>query len=89
MPAQCWIKAYYRINEQGDWKQAFLEDGSDCFDKEGKTKTVFTIETGDDENDEEKGKGETFELAFDLHPFGNNTPEIVAASTYFEPIGIL
>ena len=69
-------------------KFAYLEDGADSFDKEENTKTVFTIETGDEE-DEEKGKGETFELAFDLHPSGNNTPEIIAASTYFEPIGIL
>lgn len=88
LSAQCWIKVYYRINEQGDWKQAYLEDGADSFDREGNTKAVFTIETGDEEG-EEKGKGETFELAFDLHPSGNSTPEIVAASTYFEPIGIL
>ncbi len=88
LPSQCWLKTYYRINEQGEWKQAYLEDGADSFDKEGNTKVVFTVETGDEE-EEEKGKGETFELAFDLHPSGNNTPEIVAASTYFEPIGIL
>lgn len=87
LPAECWIKAYYRINEQGDWKQAYMEDDSDSFDKEGNTKAVFTIETGDEE-DEEKGKGETYELAIDIHPSGNNTPEIVAASTYFEPMGI-
>ncbi len=88
LPSQCWLKTYYRINEQGEWKQAYLEDGADSFDKEGNTKVVFTVETGDEE-EEEKGKGETFELAFDLHPSGNDTPEIVAASTYFEPIGIL
>jgi hypothetical protein len=49
---------------------------------------VFTIETGDEEG-EESGKGETYELAFNIHPQGNNTPEIVMASTYFEPVGIL
>ncbi len=88
LPAQCWVKIYYRINEQGNWKQAFMEDGADAFDKEGKTKAVFTIETGDQEG-EESGKGETYELAFNIHPQGNNTPEIVMASTYFEPVGIL
>lgn len=88
LPAQCWVKVYYRINEQVDWKQAFMEDGADAFDKEGKTKAVFTIETGDEEG-EESGKGETYELAFNIHPQGNDTPEIVMASTYFEPVGIL
>jgi hypothetical protein len=51
------------------------------------TKAVFTIETGD-EDGEEKGKGETYELALELHPSGNTTPEIVAACSYFESMGI-
>lgn len=87
LPAECSIEAYYRINEQGDWKQAFMEDGEDRFDKEGNTKAVFTIETGD-EDEEEKGKGETYEVALSLNPAGNDTPEIVAAMTYFEAVGI-
>jgi hypothetical protein len=87
LPAQCWIKVYYRLNEEGDWKPACMEDDADCFDKEGMTKAVFTIETGG-EDGEEKGKGETYELALELYPSGNATPEIVAVCSYFESMGI-
>lgn len=87
LPQDCWIEVYYRTNEEGGWKQASMEDGAERFDKEGKTKAVFTIETGDEE-DEEKGKGETYETALVLHPNGNDTPEIIAANTFFDDVGI-
>ncbi len=90
LPESCIIEVFYRLNEEGDWLRATMEDGAEQFDKEGKTKAIFTIETGDsDSEDEEEGKGETFELAISLHPSDNNTPEIIAASTYFEPVGIM
>ncbi len=90
LPEDCSIEVFYRVNEEGEWLLATMEDGSEQFDKEGKTKAIFTIETGDPEDeDDEEGKGETFELAISLHPAGNETPEVVAASTYFEPIGIM
>lgn len=84
----CSIEVFYKVNEQGAWKKATMEDGAEQFDKEGKTKAIFTIETGDEEG-EEKGKGEDFEIAANLHPAGNDTPEIIALMTYFEPLGII
>lgn len=75
------------MNENGDWSKATMEDGSESFDQEGKTKAIFTIET--DSNEDDPGEGEEYELAVSIHPAGNNTPEIKSITTYFEAIGIL
>jgi len=87
LPKNCSIEIYYRVNEQGDWKKATMEDGAEQFDKEGNTKAIFTIETGDEEG-EEKGKGESYEVRLDLHPHANDTPEVIAVNTYFTPAEI-
>ncbi len=89
LPKNCSIEVFYKINEQGEWKLATMEDGAEQFDKEGMTKAIFTIETGDEDDEEEKGKGEEFEIAVNLHPAGNETPEAKAITTYFETLGIL
>ena len=87
LPKDCFIEIYYRLNESGNWTKATMEDGSESFDKEGKTKAVFTIETGDPDSDtEEEGMGETYEMAVVLHPSGNTTPEVVAVTTLFDAI---
>jgi len=88
LPKNCSIEVYYRLNEQESWKKATMQDGAEQFDKEGMTKAVFTIETGDEEG-EEKGKGEEYEIALNLHPAGNETPEVIAIANYFESLGIL
>jgi len=90
LPQDCSIEIYYRLNESGDWLKAVMEDGAESFDKVGKTKAVFTIETGDpDEEDEEDGMGETYEVAVTLIPTGNETPDIVAVTTLFESAELL
>lgn len=87
LPADCSIEVFYKVNQQAEWQLATMQDGAEQFDKVGQTKAVFTIETGGDED--RPGEGEEYELAMSLHPNGNNTPEVVSATTYFEPLGIL
>lgn len=87
LPKDTSIEVFYKVNEQSDWQKATMEDGSELFDQEGKTKAIFTIETGGDE--EEEGRGEEYEIALNLHPSGNNTPDVKSVITYFEPEGIL
>ncbi len=87
LPADCSIEVFYKVNQEADWQTATMQDGAEQFDKVGQTKAIFTIETGGDEDN--PGEGEEYELAMSLHPNGNNTPEIISATTYFEPLGIL
>lgn len=90
LPQDCSVEVYYRLNESGDWLKALMEDGSESFDKVGKTKAVFTIETGDpDEEDGEDGLGETYEVAVTLNPAGNDTPDVVAITTLFDSAELL
>jgi len=87
LPADCSVEIFYRINQEDEWHIATMQDGAEAFDKVGQTKAIFTIETGGDEDS--PGEGEEYELAMNLHPAGNLTPEVVSATTYFEPLGIL
>lgn len=87
LPKDTSIEIFFRVNENGDWIKATMEDGSESFDQEGKTKAIFTIET--DSNEDDPGEGEEYEVAVSIHPSGNNTPEIKSITTYFEAIGIL
>jgi len=87
LPADCSIEIFYKVNQEAVWKVATMQDESELFDKVGQTKAVFTIETGGDEDN--PGEGEEYELAMSLHPNGNDTPDIISATTYFEPLGIL
>lgn len=87
LPANCSVEIFYRVNQEDDWHVATMQDGAEAFDKVGQTKAVFTIETGGDED--RPGEGEEYELAMSLHPDGNNAPEVISATTYFEPLGIL
>jgi len=87
LPQDCSIEVFFKVNQQAEWQKATMQDGSELFDKEGISKAIFTIETGGDEED--PGAGEEYELAMSLHPNGNDTPEIISATTYFDPLGIL
>lgn len=85
LPQDCFVEVFYRLNESSDWLKATMADGSESFDKEGKTKAIFTIETGDPEDEEEEdGMGETYEVATTLHPSGNDTPDVVAITSLFD-----
>lgn len=87
LPKDCSVEVFYKVNQQSEWQLATMQDGSESFDKEGKSKAVFSIEHGG--ADEDPGTGEDYEVAINLHPSGNDTPEIVSATTYFEPLGVL
>jgi len=87
LPQDCSVEIFFKVNQQAEWQKATMQDGAELFDKEGKSKAIFTIETGGDEEDQ--GAGEEYELAMNLHPNGNDTPEIISATTYFDPLGIL
>lgn len=87
LPKDCTIEVFYKVNQQAEWQLATMQDGSELFDQEGRSKAIFTIETGGNEDD--PGTGEDYELAMNLHPSGNDTPEIISATTYFEPLGVL
>lgn len=87
LPKDCTIEVFYKVNQQAEWQLATMQDGSELFDQEGRSKAIFTIETGGDEDD--PGTGEEYELAMNLHPNGNDTPEVISATTYFEPLGVL
>lgn len=87
LPANCSIEVFYKINQEETWQKATMQDGAELFDKAGQTKAIFTIETGGDTDS--PGEGEEYELAMNLHPAGNDSPEVVSVTTYFEPLGIL
>src|SRR3989338_7643828 len=87
LPRDCSIEVFFKVNQQVDWQKATMQDGSELFDHEGRSKAIFSIETGGNEDD--PGSGEEYELAMNLHPNGNDTPEIISATTYFEPLGVL
>jgi hypothetical protein len=87
LPKDSSIEVFYKVNEEADWQKASMEDGAEAFDQEGKTKAIFTIETGGDED--EPDQGEEYEVALSIHPAGNETPDIKSIITYFEPMGIL
>ena len=87
LPKDCSIEVFYKVNQQAEWQLATMQDGSELFDQEGRSKAIFTIETGGNEDD--PGTGEDYELAMNLHPNGNDTPEVISATTYFEPLGVL
>jgi len=87
LPRDCNIEIFFKVNQQTDWQKATMQDGSELFDQEGRSKAIFSIETGGNEDD--PGSGEEYELAMNLHPNGNDTPEIISATTYFEPLGVL
>ena len=87
LPKDSSIEVFYKVNEQADWQKATMENGNEAFDQEGKTKAIFTIETGGDED--EPDRGEEYEVALIIHPAGNETPDIKSIITYFEPMGIL
>ncbi|MBI2620661.1 hypothetical protein HYW61_00350 [candidate division WWE3 bacterium] len=87
LPRDCGIEIFFKVNQQTDWQKATMQDGSELFDHEGRSKAIFSIETGG--NDDDPGSGEEYELAMNLHPNGNDTPEIISATTYFEPLGVL
>ena len=87
LPRDCSIEVFFKVNQQTDWQKATMQDGSELFDHEGRSKAIFSIETGGNEDD--PGSGEEYELAMNLHPNGNDTPEIISATTYFEPLGVL
>ena len=87
LPKDTSVEVFYRVNEDDQWQTATMQDGAEIFDKEGKTKAIFSIETGGDED--EPGQGEEYELALNLHPNGNDTPEVKSVTSYFEPVGIL
>ena len=87
LPQDCSIEVFFKVNQQSDWQQATMLDGAELFDRKGRSKAIFTIETGGNEDD--PGSGEEYELAMNLHPNGNNSPEIISVTTYFEPLGIL
>ena len=87
LPADTSIEIFYKVNQRGDWQKATMQDGAEQFDKAEQSKAIFTIETGGEED--YPHEGEEYELAMNLHPNGNNTPEVISATTYFEPLGIL
>lgn len=87
LPKDTSVEIFCRVNEEDEWQKATMQDGSEFFDKEGKTKAIFSIETG--RNEDEPGQGEEYEVSVNLHPNGNNTPEIKSITSYFEPLGIL
>ena len=87
LPRDCSIEVFFKVNQQTDWQKATMQDGSELFDHEGRSKAIFSIETGGNEDD--PCSGEEYELAMNLHPNGNDTPEIISATTYFEPLGVL
>ncbi len=79
LPAECYIKAKYRMSESDDWVVAEMAETQAGSDKEkligtGITKGIFQIE----------GQGEIYEVRAELYPHDNDTPEVLEINNYFE-----
>ena len=73
MPAGTSIEFYYRIDKNGSFVQATMEDG------------VVQFTTGNEAVFLISGEGSVFEFEVVLNPSGNNTPEIILpVYIYFE-----
>ena len=78
LPAGCSIKAKYKAQGEASWQEAKMGDGSLAFADAGETKAIFQIEA----------KGEIYEIRIELYSSGNDTPEIISLTTYFEGISL-
>lgn len=68
------IEFWYRMDKNGDWVQAKMENGETSFDEAGEKKGVFLI-----------GEvGEIYEYRIGLTPYLNTSPEVYLVRTYFE-----
>lgn len=74
LPENCRVAFYYRVNKNGDFIQAGLENGATQYNTTGGKKAVFLIGT----------EGEIFEPKIVMTPSGNTTPEIYRIRVYFE-----
>lgn len=74
LPSNCSVKVKFRIDKKGAWVSAKLGDNSDTFNTAGETEAIFNV--GED--------GEVYEVRVELFPDGNNTPEILSITTYFD-----
>lgn len=84
LPEGCSVVVRYRATRQAGeeidaadsegWILASQENGSDAFDAAGESKAVFTIE----------GQGEDYEVALELTPSGNDTPEVQSVNSFFD-----
>lgn len=74
LPASCTIEAYYRVDKEGNYIQAKLQDNTTAFDDTGGKKAIFL--TG--------AIGSIHEAYLKLTPSGNNTPEIKRFSVGFD-----
>jgi len=78
LPTGCSVKVKYKMNEEANWQETKMGDGSLSFADVGETKAIFQLEA----------QGEIYEIRLELYPSGNNTPEIISINTYFETLGL-
>jgi hypothetical protein len=68
------LNFWYRVNKNGDWVQAKMENGSASFSATGEKKAVFLI----------GAEGEIFEPRVGLNPYVNTSPIVHRIRVYFE-----
>jgi hypothetical protein len=73
LPNSVSINCYFKINKNGDWQEAKMENGVATLNSQGETKGVFLV----------GATADIFEFKLVLNPAGNNTPEIYRIRTYF------
>ena len=68
------IQFWYRVNKNGDFVQALMEDGTGSFYKSDEKKAVFLIQE----------EGEIFEPKIILTPYVNTSPQVHRLKIFFE-----
>lgn len=74
LPDGTQIEFYYKIDKNGDFIRAEMENGLELFRAHGETKAIFFIGS----------PGDIFEPKIITYPYGNQTPEIHRIRMYFE-----
>jgi hypothetical protein len=73
LPEDASIEFWYKVNKNGDFIQAKMEDGAVRFTANGEKKAVFLI----------AAEGDIFEPRVVLNPHNNNDPEVNRIRIYF------
>jgi len=68
------LNYWYRVDKNGDWVQAKMEDGTVLFEAEGEKKAVFLIQA----------EGDIFEERIGLNPYVNTSPEVYRSRIHFD-----
>jgi hypothetical protein len=74
LPASCQVEVYYKLDKQGSFIQAKMEDGTTAFATTGGQEVVFFAQE----------KAKIFEIEIKLTPSVNTTPEVYKVEVYFE-----